>query len=196
MKTIRLCLKIMLFIAALVVSAWFFMPWREIGEHALRLSGAAYSSVKNVGGGFSVENLRAHKLNGMADLSFRTLTVVPDVLSSILSLSLSCRLSFTGGALGEIAVTPLKKIPGIGFGDGRLAVGVRGDSVFMEGIRSNGDLSMNGDLFIDLSAERIIQRAAVTLNVKSEPFDKEVLPLLQNIMPLEQEGQGRWALRR
>lgn len=197
---IRLCLKITLFIVAFIAAAWFFMPWRSLGEYALRAGGVAYSSVKSASGGFSVENLRAHKLNGMADLSFRTLTVVPDAFYSLLSFSLLCRMSFTDCSLGEIAVTPLKKIPGMGFGDGRLTVSAWRKTILLEGVRSNGDLSVNGDLFIDLSAERPIQRAALTLNVKPgvnfEPLEKEVLPFLQNIMPLEQEGQGRWVLRR
>ena len=196
MKIIRLCLRTILFLLAFAAAAWFFMPWREVGEYVMRSSGVAYSSVKNIGGGFSVENLKAHRLNGMADLSFRTLTVMPDALSSALSFSFLCRLSFTDGAIGEISVTPLKKIQGIGFGDGRLTMSVRGGHVVLEGMRSNGDLSVNGDLFIDTSAEKMIQSAALTLNVKSEPFEKEVLPLLQNILPLEQEGQGRWVLRR
>ncbi|GHV39724.1 hypothetical protein FACS1894187_20010 [Synergistales bacterium] len=200
MKIIRLCLKITLFIVGFSAAAWFFMPWRGLGEYALRASGITYSSVKSANGGFTVENLRAYKLSGMADLSFRTLTVVPDAFYSILSLSLLCRLSFTDGAIGELSVTPLKKIPGIGFGDGRLTISARNGNIFLEGIRSNGALSMNGDLLIDIYAEKIIQRAALTLNIKpgvnSDPFEKEVLPLLQNIMPLEQESQGRWVLSR
>jgi hypothetical protein len=50
-------------------------------------------------------------------------------------------------------------------------------------------------LLFDLSAMRII-RADVALNVRSEPFENEVLPSLVNFLPLRQEAPGNWRLFR
>jgi hypothetical protein len=181
------------------------MPWKQVGESALlfvsrRLpspSSLSYSAVRSVPGGFAVENLGISRLAGMADVSCRTLTVVPDFVASLLNLAPTCSLSFTGASLAEIAVTPVKKLPGIGFGDGRVTLAAGGQEIFLDSLRSNGELAMNGILLVDsdLSRMRII-RADLALSVRSEPFENEVLPFLKNQLPLQQEGSGNWKLFR
>ena len=202
-KILKFFLKGLLFIAGFAVAAWIFMPWKQVGEGALlwgsaRLqapSSLTYSTVKGTSGGFVIEDLKAMRVNGLADITFRTLSVRPSLLATLANMAPTCRISFTGNAIGEIAVTPLKKIPGIAVGNGRFSVSAGRKEILLDDLRSDGDLAMNGALLLDLAAERPIRWADVALNVKSEAFEKE-LPALQNFLPLQQEAPGRWYLRR
>jgi hypothetical protein len=203
MKTIKILFRGFVFLAGMAAAVWIFMPWKQVGERALlvvsrRLSAPAslsYSTVKSVPGGFAAENLGISRLGGVADVSCRTLTVVPDLAASLLNFAPTCRVAFTGAALEEVSVTPVKKLPGIGFGDGRVAVTAGRGEIFLDALRSNGELSMNGILLFDLSKMRII-RADVALNVRSEPFENDVFPFLKNLLPLRQEAPGNWRLFR
>ncbi|MDR2174725.1 MAG: hypothetical protein LBO82_02160 [Synergistaceae bacterium] len=203
MKAVKVLSGGLVFLAGAALAVWFFMPWQQVGESALlfvsrRLpepSSLSYSAVKSVPGGFSAENLSVSRLAGVTDVSCKTLTVVPDISASLLNLAPTCRVAFTGGALDEIAVTPVKKLPGIDLGDGRAVVAAGRREIFLDGLRSNGELAMNGILLFDFSAMRII-RADVALNVRSEPFENEVLPFLKNLLPLRQEAPGSWRLFR
>ena len=186
MKILKFFLSFFLFVAGVLLAAWFFMPWKQLGESVLLFAAqqvpfrVAYASVWGVSGG-----------------SFRTLTVVPDVTSSLLNMALVCRFVFTGVALGDIAVTPRKKIPGVFLGNGRATLSLTAEEVLLEGLRSDGELALNGVLLLAPSGTPIIRRADVTLAVSSEPFEKE-LPSLQMAfsLPLRQEAPGRWSFRR
>lgn len=203
MKTVKILLRCLVFVVSAAAAVWIFMPWKQVGESALlsvsrRLpspSSLFYSAVRSVPGGFAVENLGISRLSGIADVSCRTLTVVPDIVASLLNLAPTCNVAFTGASLPEIAVTPVKKLPGISFGDGRVTLAVSGQEIFLDSLRSNGELGMNGILLFDLSRMRII-RADLALSVRSEPFENEVLPFLKNLLPLQQEGPGNWKLFR
>ncbi|MDR2528277.1 MAG: hypothetical protein LBD04_04565 [Synergistaceae bacterium] len=202
MKTVKFFLSFVFFVVGVVLAAWFFMPWKQVGESALLFaarwtsSRIAYASVGGVPGGFSVQGLEVHGLLGMVDISFRTLTVTPDIASSLLNMVPTCRFAFTGGALGDIAVTPRKKIPGIFLGSGRVAASFTEEEVLLEDLRSNGDLTLNGTLLFALSDGPFIRQADVMLAVNFAPFEKE-LPSLQMAfgLPLRQEASGRWSLR-
>jgi hypothetical protein len=204
MKTIKFLLKGLLFVIGIGVAAWVFMPWKQVGESVLLLAGerltspssVVYSSIGSVPGGFVVEDLNVRRLMGMTDISFRTLTIVPDIAASLMNMAPTCRISFTGSEMGEITVLR-KKIPGIVFGNGRVAISFNRQGILLEELRSDGDLSMNGSFLISPSADPIIGWASVTLNVKSEPFEQE-LPSLQTALglPLQQDAPGRWFLRR
>jgi hypothetical protein len=134
---------------------------------------------------------------GMVDVSFGTLTIVPDLTASLLRMAPTCRISFTGNAVGEIAVMPLKKIPGVALGNGSLTVSLSDQKIFLEDMRSDGEISMRGSLLLSLSAERLIRWADVTLDVKSEAFEKELPSLQMSLgLPVEQDAPGHWFLRR
>ncbi|MDR1048240.1 MAG: hypothetical protein LBL51_00665 [Synergistaceae bacterium] len=204
MKTIKSFLKGVLFLLGVAAAACFFAPWKQLGESAAILasrrlrapSSLSWSAVKNVPGGFALVNLSASRLGGVADISCETLTVEPDLAASVLNMAPTCRLTFAGLLLDGVAVTPSKKYPGAFIGNGRVTVSVGRRGILLEGLRSGGDLSLDGDLMIDFAAERPIVWADLAMNVKYEPFEKETLPPLQNILPLRQEAQGRWRLRR
>jgi hypothetical protein len=204
MKTIKILCKGLVFLAGALLAVWVFMPWKQVGEGALlfvsrRLSppsSLSYSVVKGAPGGFVVENLEVSRLAGRADLSCRSVTVTPDFAASLLNLAPTCRVAFTDAAMGEITVTPLRKLPGIGFGDGRVTLVAGGSrEIFLDGLRSGGDLAMNGILLFDPSRMWIV-RADVALKVRSESFENEVLRDLENMLPLRREGPGNWRLFR
>jgi hypothetical protein len=104
-------------------------------------------------------------------------------------------VTFTEAALTEVAVTPLKKLPGIGFGDGRVTVVAGRREIFLDGLRTGGELAMSGILLFNPSTTRIV-RSDVALNVRSESFENEVLPFLRNVLPLRREAPGNWRLFR
>jgi hypothetical protein len=203
MKTIKILFRGLVFLVGTALAVWFFMPWKQVGESALlfvssrlpKPSSLSYSAVRSVPGGFAAENLSISRLAGMADVSCKTLTVVPDIAASLLNLAPTCRVAFTGAALGEVAVTPVKKLPGVGLGDGRAVVAAGRREIFLDGLRSGGELAMNGILLFNPEAMRIT-RADLDLNVRSEPFERETLPSLKNLLPLRQEGPGNWRLFR
>ena len=205
MRAVKFFFSFIFFVVGAVLAAWFFMPWKQVGESVLLFaarwtsSRIAYASVGGVPGGFSVQGLEVHGLLGMVDISFRTLTVTPDMASSLLNMTPTCRFAFTGGALGDIAVTPRKKIPGIFLGNGRVAASFTdftGEKVLLEDLRTNGDLALNGTLLFAFSDAPFIRQADVMLAVNSAPFERELSSLQMAFgLPLRQEASGRWSLR-
>lgn len=205
MKAIRILLKTFLFLVGAVLSAWIFIPWSQVGESALLAAtrqlptpaSITWSAVSSVPRGFVIMDLKARKLMGMVDVSFKTLTIVPDVVASLLAMSPTCRISFTGNTVGEIAVTPLKIIPGIALGDGSVTVSLNDQGILLDEMRSDGEMSMRGSLALSPSAERLIRWADVALDVKSEAFEKELPSLQMSLgLPVQQDAPGRWFLRR
>jgi hypothetical protein len=201
MKTIKILLQGLLFITGAVLAVWFFMPWKQVGESLLLAAGrrsgvpVVYSSVESAPGGFVVENLEIQKFRGMVDGSAGTLTVVPDLWASLVNMAPTCRISFTGSVL-DVTVA-LKKIPGIVIGSGRVVVSLSAQGVLLDRLRSDGDLSMAGALFISPSAPLPIRWADVTIDVKSDSLEQELSAVAElNLLPLEQESPGRWHLRR
>jgi hypothetical protein len=203
-------IKTLLFVSGLAAGGWFFMPWRAAGEFALRwashqadfsyayasasASSLTWSALREAPGGFMVEGLEARGLLGMVDLSCQTLTVTPDLAASLSARVLVCHLAFTGGALGEVAVTPLKKIPGITLGDGRVTALLWGQELFLEGLRTNGDLELSGRLGITPS--RLLGQADLVVEIKSQAFEREFASLCAALgLPLRRERAGRWILR-
>jgi len=202
MSAFKIFLKTLLFLVGLLLTLWIFMPWKQVGEAVLlsvsrRLptsASLAYSTVGKAGGGFVINNLEVKNLMGMLDASFNTLTIVPDAAASVMGLAPTCRVAFTGAVIGDIAVTPLMKIPGVALGNGRVVISVNKQGIFLENLRSDGELSANGSLLADPSEMRIVW-ADIALDVKSKEFE-EKMSLLESVLPLHQEGPGRWFLRR
>ena len=189
--------KALLFVAGLLVGGWFFMPWKQVGEAVLlsaanRLpgpGGMAYSTVRSARGSFVVDNLEVKNLMGMLDLSFNTLTVEPDAVASLLSMSPTCRVAFTGAVVGG-------RIPGVTPGNGRVVVSFNAQGVFLDSLRSDGELSVGGSLLVNPSAGKVAW-ADVVMDVRSEAFE-EALPVIASFtgLPLHRERPGRWTLRR
>ena len=205
MKAISIFLKTLLFLVGVLMAVWIFLPWKQVGEYALVAAGRrletpasiTWAAVNNVPGGFVIEDLKAQKLMGMGDVSFRTVTVVPDMMPSLLRMSPTCRISFTDNTVSEIAVTPLKKIPGVALGNGSFTVSFSDQGILLDEVRSDGEIAMRGSLLLSPSSERLIGWAEVALDIKSEPFEKELPSLQMSLgLPLQQDAPGRWFLRR
>ena len=205
MKAISIFLKTLLFLVGVLMAVWIFLPWKQVGEYALAAAGRrletpasiTWAAVSNVPGGFVIEDLKAQRLMGMGDVSFRTVTVVPDLMASLLRMSPTCQISFTGNTVGEIAVTPLKKIPGVALGNGSFIVSFSDQGILLDDVRSDGEIAMRGSLLLSPSSERLIGWAEVALDIKSEPFEKELPSLQMSLgLPLQQDAPGRWFLRR
>ena len=193
----------LLFLTGVLLAGWLFMPWRHVGETALlsmsrRLPAPAsltYSTVGNARNGFVINNLAIRNLMGMVDVYFSTLTVVPAVAGSLLGMAPSGHVAFTGAVIGDVAVTPLRSIPGVAPGNGRVVVSAGRQGVFLDNLRSDGELSTSGSLLIDQSGR--IAWADVAMDVRSSAFE-ENLSVIGGVtgLPFQREGPGRWSLRR
>ena len=197
-------LKILLFLVGMLLMVWIFMPWRQVGETVLLSASRrlpvpttiTYTTIGNARNGFVVNNLEVRNLMGMVDMYFSSLTITPDVTASLLGMAPASLVSFTGMVIGDIAVTPLRKLPGVAPGNGRVAVSVNRQGIFLDSLRSDGELSANGSLLIDTSEMRILW-ADMAMDVRNEAFE-ENLSIIASVsgLPLHQESPGRWTLRR
>jgi hypothetical protein len=190
-RPLVILLGTLLFIAAFGATLWFFMPWREVGTAALSLGAPAlekqglrlgFSGVSAVDGGFMVSDL---SLGGMVSLSFQSVTIRPQLLMSVMNLSLVCDVEFRGW-------TATMGLP-MSFGDGGFLLTASSREVMLERLNTDGDFSVSGFLSFDLGKMKI-GRADAALKVP-ESFE-ENMGTLQNFLPLVREGNGNWFLRR
>ena len=188
-KSLIAVTRILLFILGFSVALYMFIPWREAGKFAMSAAHTMlqrrgmrlnYSDVSGSDGGFTVHNLT---LSGMADISLSSVTLKPEIIASILSLSPVCDITFKGGnvRLGQT----------MNFGDGGFLL-TAGNEILLENLRTNGDFRLNGYMTVNPSAMRI-GRAEARLDVP-ETF-AQGMSMMKNFLPLVQEGD-QWYLRR
>ena len=188
-KSLIAITKILLFTAGFSLAVYLFIPWREAGKFAVSSAHSIlqrrgmrlnYSDVSGSDGGFTVHNL---SLSGMADISLRSVTVRPQFVASILTLSPVCEISFTDCNV-RLGMT-------MNFGDGGFLL-TAGKEILLENLRTNGDFRLNGYLTVDTSTMRI-GHADARFEVP-ETFSQN-MGMIRNFLPLVQEGDS-WYLRR
>lgn len=190
MKKINSAIKILLFIVAFFYALYYFLDWGAVGKFIMsmahgRLERAgmrmSYSDVTGEQGGFTINNLT---LNGMANISLASITIKPQIFSSVASLAPVCEINFTGAnvRLGQ----------NINLGDGGFLMTAGRSEIFLENLRTNGDFSLNGYLTVDLATMKL-GRTEARLNVP-DSFAQN-LNMMKGFLPLVQDG-GRWYLRR
>lgn len=182
--------KILLLITGFVWSLWLFMPWAEVGKFAVNVAYSqlsrhgmrlGYSDISGVDDGFVIHNLT---LGGVVNLSFGSLTIRPQVLTSMLSIAPVCDINFTDGSIqfGQV----------MKFGDGGVLLTAGRNEILLENLHTNGDFAINGYMTLDLVNTRIGSTNA-RLDVPAD-FDGS-LDMMRNFLPLEQDGDT-WYLRR
>ena len=188
-RTLLTITKVILFTVGFLCAIYMFIPWREAGKFAVTAAQSQlqkrgmrlnYSDIFGEDGGFTVNNL---KLSGMADVSMTSLTVKPDIVSSILSLSPVCGITFRGANI-RLGMT-------MNFGDGGFLL-TAGNEILLEDLHTNGEFSLDGYMTLDL-ANMKIARANAKMSVP-EVFSQN-MGMLRNFLPIVQEG-GTWYLRR
>ena len=181
--------RIILFIVGFIAALYIFMPWREAGKLAVYVAHSRlqrlgmrlnYSDVVGTDGGFTVQNLT---LSGMANITLSSVTIQPNIASSLLSIAPVCYITFKGAGvrLGQMMT----------FGDGSFLL-TAGREINLEDMQTNGEFSLRGDITIDPSSMRIV-RANARLGLP-EAFSQNI-GILRNFLPLVQEGDS-WYLRR
>ena len=170
MKKIFLTL---IFIAGMTVSAAIYFPLTEAGRYAL-----SFGHRMLEGMGMNV------RLTGMTEITFTSLTLKPEVMTSILTLSPVCNVEFKG--------CNIRFGQSLNVGDGSLMLTAGRDEILLENLRTNGEFSINGWLTLDRASNKI-GRAEALLTVP-ESFEGN-MDMLKNFLPLVKEG-GRWYLRR
>ena len=190
MKKLTGIIKILLFTAAFFYAVYAFLPWDAVGRFAMSAAHSRlerqgmrlnYSDVTGEDGGFTVSNLA---LNGAANVSLSSITIKPQLLSSVLSFAPVCEISFTGASvrLGQF----------LNFGDGGFLLTAGREEILLENLKTNGDFALNGFLTLNLATMKLGHSDA-RLNVP-ENFAQN-MNMLKNFLPLVQDG-NRWYLRR
>ncbi len=123
------------------------------------------------------------RLSGMTDITAVSVTIKPELLSSILSLSPVSRISFRSlnVRLGQT----------MNFGDGSFLL-TAGREVLLEDLHTDGEFSLDGYMILDTASMKI-GRADAKLEVP-EMF-RANMNMMKNFLPLVEEG-GKWYLRR
>ena len=184
-------LRILIFLIAFLFALWIFMPWREVGSslmsfgHGILLRNGMrmnYSDVTGEADGFNVNNL---SLEGMMNISFNSVRIRPKIIESVLSFGGVCDIEFTGCniLMGQK----------FNIGDGRLLLTAWPKEIFLGDLSTTGDIKINGYLSINLSNMKI-GRADASLTVPENIASG--FNVLKNFLPLEQDKNGQWYLRR
>lgn len=183
-------IKIIVFILGFLGALYIFMPWdaagrlalsiahRQLEQRGMRLN---FSDVTAAEEGFTVHNLAA---SGMVNMAFNSITIRPQLLTSVLSLAPVCDIEFTG--LG------IQLGQRMNFGNGGFLLTAGRSQIMLENLRTNGDFSLNGYMSVNLETMKIGTSDA-RFNVP-ESFAQN-MDMIKNFLPLVQEG-GQWYLRR
>lgn len=183
-------IKVFIFIIGFSVAFYYFMPWREVGKFSMSIVHSqlqknglrtAWSDIVAENNGFTVNNF---SLRGIVNISFESVTIKPRFLSSLLSLAGVLDIRFRGGNLmvGQ----------NFNLGDGSVLLSASSSEILFEQLRTRGEISINGDIALNLQDMKI-SRANASLNVPNSL--ESSLDLVKNFLPLVNEG-GRWYLRR
>ena len=194
MKILRLLLKTFVFFVGLVIAAWIFMPWKQVGEYAFSKAAAgtagsgtplSFSEVETADSGFTVSDV---SVGGFMKASFRSVTFRPDLLGTLLNMAPTCRVSFAGGEMVMMS-SPIR------FGNGRFLAVATPKEIFLDELRTDGEFSISGFLGINPVQKRISRAEAA---IKTSEALESSMEFLKNgnILPLVQDGPGRWFLRR
>ena len=138
-RTLITLTKTILFIAGFMAALYMFIPWREAGKFAMSAAHTQlqrrgmrlnYSDVSGEDGGFTVHNLT---LSGIANISLSSLTIKPEIMTSMLSLAPVCRIDFRGAnvRMGQT----------MSFGDGGFLL-TAGREVLLEDLRTTGNFRL------------------------------------------------------
>lgn len=184
-------LKILILLAGFMFSLWVFMPWREVGRASMNLAGRfleqrgmqlSWSDIMGLDDGFTINNL---SVSGAMNISFESITLRPEILTSILSLAGVCNINFRGGNF-RVGLS-------VDFGDGGFLLTASPNEILLEQLRTNGDFSLNGYMAINPVTRRIT-RADASVDVPDSFLGN--MNMLRSFLPLIRDGNGRWHLRR
>ncbi|MCR4819474.1 MAG: hypothetical protein K5841_11010 [Fretibacterium sp.] len=190
-RTFLFILRTLLLLVGFCAALWVFLPWREVGTAAVSLGGGLLEKqgirlncldVEGVEGGFTINGL---SVRGFVNLSFASVTLRPQLLASLMSLTPVCEVAFRGGSM-----TMGQKLI---LGDGGFLLTASPNEVLLEGLHSDGDFALDGFLAID-PARMKIRRAETAVRVP--PSFEENMNTLRSFLPLVKEGNGNWFLRR
>ena len=190
MKILIRTIKILLFIICFFAALYYFMEWKAVGNFAMSFAHSQlerrgmrmnYSDVSGEDGGFTVNNLA---VNGMANISLASITIKPQLMTSVTSLAPVCNISFRGMSI-RLGQT-------MNFGDGEFTLTAWPGEIELDNLRTNGDFALNGYVTIDLSSMKLGHTDA-KLDMP-ENFASN-MGMLRNFLPLVQEG-NQWYLRR
>lgn len=189
-RTLIITSRVLIFLIGFTIALYYFADWRSIGKFAVSIAHSriertgmrmGYSDISGEEDGFTIGNLT---LNGVANVSFGSITIRPRIISGILSMGAVCDINFRNCSirLGQ----------SMNFGDGRVLLTASGNEILLENLSTNGEFALNGYISIDTSNMKI-GRADARIDIPESFADN--MGMIQNFIPLVQEGD-KWYLRR
>lgn len=189
----RFVFLILMFLLLFFSFFWLFFPWEGAGSFVL---GRIQNELQTRGVYVNYEDLTRENLVDpvlvmkdtslvylMGNLQVGVVRVSPDIVSSLLSLKPSLRVSLEEGVIfvgGEESGA---------FGNGEFVLRVLPGKIFVDEVSFTGDISVSGDMVFDISAGRI-NSASLVFNVpeKLEVF----LKALSRSRILNKTKSGEW----
>lgn len=188
-RTIVLMTKVIIFTVFFLGAYYLSFSWESAGKFAVSIAHDTlqkrgmrlnYSDISGTDGGFTVNNL---SVSGMTDITVSSITVKPEIMTSILTLSPVCRITFKGANV-RMGMT-------MGFGDGGFLL-TYGREIMLEDLRTDGEISVDGYMTIDTTTMKI-GHAEAKLNIPESL--SQGMGMMKNFLPIVQDG-GTWYIRR
>ncbi|MCL1875179.1 MAG: hypothetical protein FWF87_02835, partial [Synergistaceae bacterium] len=179
-----------------LISLWLLMPWGKIGEYAV-LSAEKIASSKgfntqhaSVSGSWRGPTIEINEFVSkmiFAGGEFKTLSLSPSFIQSIIQFSPVISVSFTGGKLS---------FPGgndVDIGSGNVEVSLKNGILSLKNFKNTGELLFDGSVAIDINGAKI---ETADLMIKPPEKIESSLNSMKAMLPLIQESNGQWRLRR
>lgn len=191
-------MKIIVFIIGASVALWILMPWDKIGEYVVLSAERRASTMaiavrhSSVNGSWYGPNITINDFTGkylIAGGEFKTVSVTPSYLQSLIQFSPVISVSFGGGKIS---------LPGgneTDLGSGQVEVSFKNGILTLRNLRSAGELSFDGYIEIDLSKGREIDNADLIIKAP-EKFDSYMQTIKSMIPSLSKESAGQWRIKK
>lgn len=196
MRALRWIFFMLCALVAFAVGLFIFAPWQTIGAYVMdvaRTTASAngvyvhYDGYSATGTFVPTFSFRAMEVETpMAMLSLTNVRVTARPLSSLLSMSAVCDVSFASGTVTVISGKEMS----IASGGARLSLS-RATAAASD-VRMTGDVQMTGSLTFDMTSRRIVN-STISFTLPTEWDAMLQNPLLSRF--IERDERGGWRIR-
>ena len=196
MKFLKKLSKVFLFLVAAIVSLWILAPWGKIGEYAvLRAENMVRSRLNvqhsSVDGSWIGPNIKvndfAAKMKMFGGGEFKTISVSPSFIKSLIQFSPVVSVAFTGGKL-------LFGLNDADMGAGNFELSLKNNILFIRNLKSIGDLSFDG--FIEINIGNFTIENADLVIRPPEKIEPSMSDMKGMVPSLIQESPGQWRIKK
>jgi hypothetical protein len=196
LKFLKILSKVFVFIVGALITLWILAPWGKIGEYAVlsaenvarnRGLTAHHASVDGswIGPNIKVNNFVAKMVLGGGE--FRTISVSPLFIKSIIQFSPVVSVSFTGGKL-------LYMGNDADMGAGSFELLLKNNILSVRNLKSVGELSFDG--FIQVNIRDFAIENADLMIKPPEKIESHLGSMKMMVPSLIQETTGQWRIKK